>query len=414
MFRLVTEHTIEEKIVERAQQKLKLDAMVVQSGRLKDRDNKLSRDELLSAVRFGADKIFKSKDSSITDDDIDMILDVGEKKTQELNEKLQAADKGDLLDFKLDGSSVQTFDGVDYSRSVLNKAKADAEMLGLFDIGKRERKEANYNENSIYKQQMTATQTKTPKRKSFKLPKHLRLPRMEEWQMFNRVALFKIQEEEEAAFKLLPEEDQKRATLIKDSESLIDIEIGSEKSNEIGGECVPEEPFELPPLLSEERRDEKNKLLDEGFSGWNRHNYTLFVKASSTHGSDAHDKIALEVGKSEAAVREFASAFWGDAGKTRIAEHEYDRVSKLIERGEKKIGEMKNLERATRILVSHFEDPWEDLEFTHVNCKDKMFSAEEDRHLLCWARKVRIFDSVLSRRVARCWFAVSHPFLFSS
>ena len=57
VFRFVTEHTIEEKIVERAQQKLKLDAMVVQQGRLKEKD-KLSRDELLKAVRFGADKIF--------------------------------------------------------------------------------------------------------------------------------------------------------------------------------------------------------------------------------------------------------------------------------------------------------------------------------------------------------------------
>ena len=56
--------------MERAQQKLKLDAMVVQQGRLKDQDNKLSRDELLEAIRFGADKIFKSKDSSITDDDV--------------------------------------------------------------------------------------------------------------------------------------------------------------------------------------------------------------------------------------------------------------------------------------------------------------------------------------------------------
>lgn len=90
----MTEHTIEEKIVERAQQKLKLDAMVVQSGRLRDKDSKLSRDELLAAVRFGADKIFKSKDSSITDDDIDLILDAGRKKTQELNDKLMAAEKG--------------------------------------------------------------------------------------------------------------------------------------------------------------------------------------------------------------------------------------------------------------------------------------------------------------------------------
>ena len=65
----MTEDTIEQKVVERAQQKLKLDAMVVQQGRLKDKD-KLSREELLDAIRFGADKIFKSKDSSITDDDV--------------------------------------------------------------------------------------------------------------------------------------------------------------------------------------------------------------------------------------------------------------------------------------------------------------------------------------------------------
>jgi SWI/SNF-related matrix-associated actin-dependent regulator of chromatin subfamily A member 5 len=72
VFRLVTEDTIEQKVVERAQQKLKLDAMVVQQGRLKDKD-KLSREELLDAVRFGADKIFKSKESSITDDDVSLL-----------------------------------------------------------------------------------------------------------------------------------------------------------------------------------------------------------------------------------------------------------------------------------------------------------------------------------------------------
>ncbi len=34
----MTQGTIEEKIVERAQKKLKLDAMVVQQGRLQDKD----------------------------------------------------------------------------------------------------------------------------------------------------------------------------------------------------------------------------------------------------------------------------------------------------------------------------------------------------------------------------------------
>jgi len=45
------------------------------------------------------------------------------------------------------------------------------------------------------------------------------------------------------------------------------------------------------------------------------------------------------------------------------------------------------LERATRTLLSLFDNPWRELEFTHVNIKDKMFSAKEDRHLLCWAHK---------------------------
>jgi len=54
-------------------QQLKLDAMVVQQGRLKEKD-KLTAEELLDAIRFGADKIFKSKDSSITDDDVSVVL----------------------------------------------------------------------------------------------------------------------------------------------------------------------------------------------------------------------------------------------------------------------------------------------------------------------------------------------------
>ena len=300
---------------------------------------------------------------------------------------------GDLLDFKFDGSSVQTFDGVDYSKSALDRAKAEAEMLGIFDIGKRERKEANYNENSIYKQQMTALQTsQKKKKKTFKLPKQLRLPRMEEWQMFDRDRLFAIQEVEENAFKTLPEEDQKRAimTKSKDDESVPERDAnGSVQLDDAAAKIEePEVPFELPSLLSEDMQAEKDKLLAEGFSEWKRIDYTNFVKASAKYGRNAFEKITLEIGKPENVVREFAAAFWGDLGRERIAEHEYDRVTKIIERGEKKIGEMNNLERATHLLVDHFDNPWQELEFSHVNCKDKMFTAEEDRHLLCWARKV--------------------------
>lgn len=114
IYRLVSENTIEEKIVERAQQKLKLDAMVVQQGRLKEKD-KVSKGEIMAAIRFGADTVFRSEESTITDEDIDVILERGKAKTKEMAEKIKKAEKGDLLDFRLDGGiSAQTFEGIDY------------------------------------------------------------------------------------------------------------------------------------------------------------------------------------------------------------------------------------------------------------------------------------------------------------
>jgi len=389
VFRLVTEHTIEEKIVERAQQKLKLDAMVVQQGRLKEKD-KLSRDELLQAVRFGADKIFKSKDSSITDNDIDLILNAGKRKTEELNEKLQAADKGDLLDFKFDGSSAQTFEGVDYSNSnnALAQAKAEAEMMGIIDIGKRERKEANYNESAFYQRQVDSR----PKKRKMKLPKEIRLPRMDEWQMYDRTTLLKIQEEEIEAFKQLPEEEQKLAV------------TQQKPSPDEEGEPIEEDnkPYVLPPLLTPERQEEKDRLLREGFSDWRRDHFNTFVKLSGKFGQKNSTKhIATELGRSESDVQEFADAFWGDKGKNRIAEHEYDRAIKAVERGEKRIEDIKQLRKGTQKLIQHFRDPWRELVFTHVNCKDKFFTDEEDRNLLCWACKVCC-------RVVHCFMIRSH------
>jgi SWI/SNF-related matrix-associated actin-dependent regulator of chromatin subfamily A member 5 len=81
VYRLVTENSIEEKVVERAHQKLKLDAMVVQQGRLADKDKKLTKDDMLAAVKFGADAVFRSSESSITNEDIDVLIARGQKKT---------------------------------------------------------------------------------------------------------------------------------------------------------------------------------------------------------------------------------------------------------------------------------------------------------------------------------------------
>lgn len=44
--------------------------------------NKLGKDEMLSIIRHGATHVFASKESEITDEDIDAILERGEKKVR--------------------------------------------------------------------------------------------------------------------------------------------------------------------------------------------------------------------------------------------------------------------------------------------------------------------------------------------
>lgn len=45
--------------------------------------NKLGKDEMLSIIRHGATHVFASKESEITDDDIDAILERGERKVSQ-------------------------------------------------------------------------------------------------------------------------------------------------------------------------------------------------------------------------------------------------------------------------------------------------------------------------------------------
>ena len=51
VFRLVTENTVDEKIVERAAVKLRLDRMVIQQGRLADSKQNLGKDDMLNMIR---------------------------------------------------------------------------------------------------------------------------------------------------------------------------------------------------------------------------------------------------------------------------------------------------------------------------------------------------------------------------
>ena len=62
------------QVIEKALKKLKLDAMIIQQGRLSDNKASVNKDDLLSMVRYGAEMVFSGGGGTITDEDIDAII----------------------------------------------------------------------------------------------------------------------------------------------------------------------------------------------------------------------------------------------------------------------------------------------------------------------------------------------------
>ncbi|CAG7833636.1 unnamed protein product [Allacma fusca] len=158
VYRLVTESTVEEKVVERAAIKLNLDRKVIQEGRLMNSGEvALKNAEMLKMIRFGADKILTGQGGEVTDEDIETILAYSTEKSDNEDQKLS-----DVVNFTLENeqtsnnklqetptssktSSVYMFEGKDYR--VLRQQKRqrieDDENYN-FSLPKRERNTPKY------------------------------------------------------------------------------------------------------------------------------------------------------------------------------------------------------------------------------------------------------------------------------
>ncbi|GAB66326.1 helicase [Plasmodium cynomolgi strain B] len=105
VYRFVTQNSVEEKIVERAAKKLKLDSLIIQKGKLNLNNKENNKQELHDILNFGAPEVYKTQDiSSISDEDIDIILADAEKRTMEIENKLKNLENiFDLSNISLDG-----------------------------------------------------------------------------------------------------------------------------------------------------------------------------------------------------------------------------------------------------------------------------------------------------------------------
>jgi SWI/SNF-related matrix-associated actin-dependent regulator of chromatin subfamily A member 5 len=431
VFRFVTESSVEEKIVERAERKLFLDAVIVQQGRLAPQDKALSKEALLDMVRFGADDIFRGVGATYTDEDIDVILSRSEKKTKEEAGKLQremAQTLGNLnMEDLLKGAAFTTA-----------KSKTDSSLPFFIPVAEREAKiKSRAHDVPVLE-----------KVQKQNLPKLLKPPQMNDFQFFNRRRIEEIYaiendlilkrkevtnsyKEEVAREKIelknycvkrslqiyaenrqshagsnasassaAMEVDELAKEIDKDIE---EVAAGPTGGNSSYSHCCALAKAEYKAMnvqpvttqfekameelqLPAEVKEEKERLESEGFKDWSRKDYKALTSALERHGRNNKEVVLAEV--MEVTEKDFADVsryydIFMERGPSEISE--FKAIEKKMKAAESGILDRDKNERIIAERVARTPDPMRTLKIPYPQSKvatSKGYTEEEDRFLI--------------------------------
>lgn len=156
VYRFVTEDAIEEKILERAKQKLRLDQLVIQQGLKNNQEqDKLgkSKDDLLNMIQYGAENMFSESNHDSTSENINIedILRKGAQKTQELNAKYETLGLQDLQKFNgIGDQSAYEWNGENFQKKEV-KAGTFEKYAVHTTRERKKRHDINYSEDGLFK-----------------------------------------------------------------------------------------------------------------------------------------------------------------------------------------------------------------------------------------------------------------------
>ncbi|CCM03819.1 uncharacterized protein FIBRA_05968 [Fibroporia radiculosa] len=361
VFRFITEGSVEERMLERAAQKLRLDQLVIQQGRTQN-TKAANKEELLEMIAHGAENIVNSNADLMINDDIEAIIQRGEVRTVELNSKYEGLTFEDLSNFKSE-ASVQQWEGEDF-----RTGQRKPLQLNPLALSKRERK-LNYSVDSYFKETMRAGPSKTEK--APKVPRAPKQIQLQDFQFFP-ARLAELQEQELAAHK---RQNDIPATL-RESAGPEDTPEKLEAERQAAQEYIDNaEP------LTEEQLQDKEELIAQGFETWSRRDFQQFVRALETYGwTDDYELLASEIqDKNADDVADYYPVFrkkWKELA-------EYPRIKARIEEGEAKRNKRSNLEALLSKKIASVRYPMQELELNYPTTKGKVYSEEEDRYLLC-------------------------------
>ncbi|OII77763.1 SNF2 family N-terminal domain-containing protein [Cryptosporidium andersoni] len=388
IYRLLHENTIEEKILERANLKLQLESAIIQQGKLKGNNysktnqnngNILSKNELVTMIQYGANEILKTKDINITDDDIDTIISNSEERTKSLQVKVQKYVKRSLIDFSVNSnvSSLYEFEGIDYNEIQKQQDKQAWNDIAISTIneereGRRRSRIENQNQRLI--DQILLKHVKN-------IPK---LPHMYEWQFYNRRRILELHEIEV----------RYNAAIVS---GVINI-TGDKVENSDGGlsttsssirdgsfENISQDQFDSKQIrnLSQEEKEEKAFLLEQGFKNWTRKDLHTLIKLLELYGREDIENIYLGFNgtKNREEIKRYINVFF-ERGPSELSDWEkWQKKFQIIQEIQNK---KKEIEDIIRWKQCKYKDSWKELtlDVTLIK-KDKIqFNIDEDRYLL--------------------------------
>ncbi|KZS93481.1 hypothetical protein SISNIDRAFT_441332 [Sistotremastrum niveocremeum HHB9708] len=356
VFRFITEGSVEERMLERAAQKLRLDQLVIQQGRTQS-NKAANKEELLDMIHHGVDKIVNSNEDLMINEDIDAIIHHGEERTAEINSKYEGLNFEDLNNFKSD-TMVQQWEGEDFRTGRKN--------AGFFlEPSKRERK-GNYSIDGYYKEAMRAG---VKPDKGPKLPRAPKTINIQAHQFFpERFA--ELQDREQAAYRRSLEY-QVPLRQPGEGETAEQVEAERKAQQDIIDNAEP---------LTEEEMQEKEELQKQGFEDWSKRDYQQLIKAYEAHGRDAPaDLIASEItGQDVESVIKYTAVFW----KRWKELEDWERIESRIIEGQAKRDKQSNLEELLQRKIGSVRYPMQELDLNYPTTKGKIYSEEEDRYLL--------------------------------
>jgi len=354
VFRFITEGTVEEKIIERADRKLFLDAAVIQQGRLAEQHSSLEKGELMKMVRFGADQILNSKGGTYSDEDIDALIARGEEKTSEIQTKLQTDVKHNLADFQLladddNGRDTFSFDGKNYRGS-------DEGIGNFINLPQRQRKR-NYDVNEYFRETMNAGSSSSGMKAhaaDAAAKKRKKGPALHDFQLFDRETLNAIADKER---KIAEQKEEQVRTISQMRARAQQLSAAEQQRDEINRTADEMEAKLSEFKLSEADQLEKTRLQAEGFPDWSRKDFKAFCSALERHGRYNFSSISRDVindtGKDLNEIRRYFAAFWTNYRRIQ----DYEKIVEKIEKGEKKILRLRQIRDAIQEKIErHLED----------------------------------------------------------